>query len=107
MNGWPRFGTANALPIFKVHVSIRFQNLSSKLFKAATPVLIVFNCFVSDLYLISHIFSYDRPIISCRFQAVDAPKIFVPELMSQNDFIANDDGNATWRRYFRAESLAN
>eukprot|EP00434_Breviolum_minutum_P035615 symbB.v1.2.031527.t1/scaffold3663.1/size52395/1 len=27
------------------------------------------------------------------FKAVDAPKIFVPELMSQNDFIANDDGN--------------
>ena len=101
MNGWPRFGTgANALPIFKVHVSIRFQNLSSKLFKAAAPVLIV----MIDLYLISHIRSTYR---SCRFQAVDAPKIFVPELMSQNDFIANDDGNATWHgRYFRAESLA-
>lgn len=45
VNGWPRFGTgANALPIFKVHVSIRFQNLSSKLFKATTPYYACFNC---------------------------------------------------------------
>jgi hypothetical protein len=30
-------------------------------------------------------------------QALDKPKIFMPESMSQSDFIANDDGNATWR----------
>ena len=44
VNGWPRFGTANALPIFKDHVSI-LQNLSAKLFKSThVPVLIVMIC---------------------------------------------------------------
>ena len=34
-------------------------------------------------------------------QALDEPKLFMPESMSQNDFIANDDGNATWRPTYR------
>ena len=70
-NSWPRFGTALNLAGNSEH-----QNLQ----KIAKALQFVFEVELTP-----------------QLQALDRPRVFVPETMSQSDFIANDDGNATWQ----------